>query len=164
MYALPFHQNIAVRGWQVSGILTLQSGNPFTVSVPGANPIGGGTGVLRANLVGDPTVATPGPNLWFNPAAFAAPASGQPGTSGRNTLIGPGFKNVDFSLSRSFHVTERFGVQFRAEAFDLFNNVNFGQPISSIGSSLSGHILSTRFGPGDSGSSRQLQFGVKVSF
>ncbi|MGH9540329.1 MAG: carboxypeptidase regulatory-like domain-containing protein [Terriglobales bacterium] len=166
VYSLPFAQNRFVKDWQVAGVVTLQSGNPFTVFVPGFNPTTGTSGLTRANLVADPTLSDPTVNAWFNTAAFANPgaAAGALGDEGRNTLFGPGFTNVDFSLARKFPVGERVTIELRADAFDLFNHANFGQPSATLGSATFGEIRGTRFAPGDSGSSRQIQLGLKVTF
>lgn len=88
------------------------------------------------------------------------------GNFGRNVLIGPGFKNVDASITKKTRITERLSVEFRAEAFDLLNHPNFGQPgrFAQGGSSTFGVIGSTRFPNGDFGSSRQLQLALKLIF
>ncbi len=81
-------------------------------------------------------------------------------------VIGPGFSNTDFSLIKRTRITERLNLQFRAEFFDIFNNTNFGQPglIAAVGSTAFGVVTNTRFGTGDSGSSRQIQFAMKLTF
>jgi len=163
VYSVPYHQ-VLLKDWQISSILVLQSGNPFTVRVPGGNPVGGVAGTLRPNMNGDSKLSNPTPNLYFNPAVFSLPAKGAIGSEGRNALYGPGFNNLDFSIARNFNILERATLQFRAEFFDALNLTNFGQPIATFGSPLLGQILSTRFAPGDSGSSRQIQFGLKISF
>jgi hypothetical protein len=88
------------------------------------------------------------------------------GNFGRNTIIGPGFNNVDFSLTKRTKITERFTHEMRFEAFDVLNHPNFGQPgrTAQTGSGTFGLITSTRFPPGDSGSARQLQFAMKLIF
>jgi hypothetical protein len=104
------------------------------------------------------------------------------GNEGRNSIIGPGFNNVDFSLIKKTKINERFSHEMRFEAFDLLNHPNFGQPgrgaqlvatnpalaVSAtnplIPVSTFGVISSTRFATGDSGSSRQLQFAMKLIF
>ena len=85
---------------------------------------------------------------------------------GRNVVIGPGFTNTDFSVLKTTKLTESLRVQFRAEFFDLFNHANFGQPgrVAQVGSTTFGVISSTRFATGDSGSSRQVQFALKLIF
>jgi hypothetical protein len=84
------------------------------------------------------------------------------GSLGRNVVIGPGFKNTDFSVIKNTRLGERMRVQFRAEIFDLFNHANFGQPGNMVGSPAFGRITNTRFPTGESGSSRQVQFALKL--
>lgn len=167
-YDLPFKGNRLLEGWGISGVTTFQSGNPLTIIVSGAGPTGYAT--RRANLVGDPTIANPDPAMWFNAAAFCAPGTtGRTGPTvfgnvGRNTLVGPGFSNFDFSILKKTKVTENTKIEFRTEIFDLFNHPNFGQPGRVVAANNFGKILSTRFSPGDSGSARQIQFAVKYIF
>jgi len=87
-----------------------------------------------------------------------------PGDLGRNALVGPGFLNTDFSVTKNTKITERFNLQFRTEFFDLFNHPNFGNPVLTATSSSFGRILSTRFPTGDFGSSRQIQLALKLTF
>jgi hypothetical protein len=87
----------------------------------------------------------------------------------RNTLVGPGFEDVDFSLTKTTKITERFSHEIRLEAFDLFNHPNFGNPASltalPVGPTSSfGVIKATRNPTGDAGSSRQLQIAMKLIF
>jgi outer membrane receptor protein involved in Fe transport len=129
------------------------------------------------NLVCDPR---PG---GFCPAgaAFALPVSFVGGRTvyhfgdlGRNVIIGPRFNNTDFSILKNFKLTETARVQFRAEFFDVFNHANFGQPgrVAQLNRNANGTfntgtfgvISSTRFSTGDSGSSRQVQFALKLLF
>jgi hypothetical protein len=111
---------------------------------------------------------------WFNAASctegaitpgcvFVTPTD-HFGDLGRNSIIGPGFENLDFSIVKNTKITERITHQFRVEAFDLFNHPNFGQPGRVLGSGTFGQIVNTRFPTGDSGSSRQIQFAMKLMF
>jgi len=92
------------------------------------------------------------------------PGSCHPGRLGRDAIVGPGFLNTDFSVTKDTKITERFGLQFRAEMFDIFNHPNFGNPVLTVTSSSFGQIQSTRFPTGDFGSSRQIQFALKLIF
>jgi hypothetical protein len=85
---------------------------------------------------------------------------------GRNVVIGPSFNNTDFSIIKRTKIGEGKTVEFRAEFFDIFNHANFGQPgrVAQVGSTSFGVISNTRFGTGDSGSSRQVQFALKFKF
>jgi len=88
------------------------------------------------------------------------------GSFGRNTIIGPGFNNTDFSIIKRTKIGEEKILEFRWEVFDIFNHANFGQPgrTAQIGSTTFGVITNTRFATGDSGSSRQMQFALKFKF
>jgi hypothetical protein len=126
-------------GWQLNGILTLRSGAPFHVNFfDDFN----GTGEFfpRPDLVGDPYAGTSTPDNFLNLSAFKVPCtldvSGSciPGTQhfgslGRNSLIGPGYSNFDFSVFKTTRLTERVNLQFRAEIFNLFNHPNFSSPL-----------------------------------
>ena len=83
---------------------------------------------------------------------------------GRNTIIGPGFVNLDFSVTKDTKITERFNLEFRAETFDLLNHPNFGDPVLTATSASFGIIGATRFPTGDFGSSRQIQFSLLLKF
>jgi hypothetical protein len=82
----------------------------------------------------------------------------------RNAFTGPRFFNTDFSILKNTKLTERFTLQFRADFFDIFNEANFGNPVLNVQSGSFGDITATRFPTGDSGSSRQLQFALKLLF
>jgi hypothetical protein len=105
------------------------------------------------------TPATPGKNNYP-----IVPGSCHPGTAGRNAIVGPDFMNTDFSVTKNTRITERFNLQFRTEMFDVFNHPNFGNPVLTATSSSFGRITSTRFPTGDFGSSRQIQFALKLQF
>jgi hypothetical protein len=151
-------------GWQTNGVVTLQTGRPFTVAVlrdidisnTGRSNLGFGAND-RPNVVADPRLSNPTPDRWFNTAAFAFPAFGTFGNAGRNTLDGPGFQNFNASLVKNTALTESLKLQLRAEAFNLFNHPNFNLPDNFLGSPTFGRILSAQ-------SPRHLQFGVKLLF
>ena len=105
----------------------------------------------------------PSPQQWLNPAAFVRQNLGF-GNAGRNILTAPGFQDIDFAISKNTAIKERFGLQFRAEAFNLLNHPNFGQPVNSFTAATFGQITATRTTRGDLGSSRQLQLGMKLIF
>jgi hypothetical protein len=121
-------------------------------------------------------VATTGsPSQWFanksvfvSPCTPAVPPSKLPtchlGNLGRDSIIGPDFLNTDFSITKDTRIIERFNLQFRSEFFDIFNHPNFGNPVLNVTSASFGEILSTRFPTGDFGSSRQVQFSLKLMF
>jgi hypothetical protein len=84
------------------------------------------------------------------------------GNLGRNVVIGPRFNNTDLSVTKNMIFGERTRIQFRTELFDLFNHANFGQPGNIVGSPNFGRVTSTRFPTGEFGSSRQIQFAIKL--
>jgi hypothetical protein len=125
-----------------------------------------------------PAAACTSTSVFAIPDSATLGPDGKPlfhfGNTGRNSIIGPGFNNVDFSLIKRTKINERFSNELRFEAFDLFNHPNFGQPnrtavLATVGGQLVtnpsfGQITNTRFGIGDSGSARQLQFAMKLVF
>jgi Carboxypeptidase regulatory-like domain/TonB dependent receptor len=162
VYDLPFKGNRFVSGWSIAPIVSAQSGNPFNVIVSSTSITGIATVrpfvTTAVNVVGSA-------GGWFaNKGAFTAPPPNSFGNVGRNAFVGPGFQDVDLALIKNTKVTERFNVQLRADAFDLLNHPNLGQPGGTVGTSSFGIISSTRFPTGDSGSSRQLQFALKAQF
>jgi len=87
-----------------------------------------------------------------------------PGSLGRDAIIGPNFLNTDFSVTKNTKITEKLNLQFRSEMFDVFNHPNFGNPVLTTTSGSFGTIQATRFPTGDFGSSRQIQFALKLLF
>ncbi len=151
-----------MNGWELSSILTLQSGAPFTVTCTS-----GSSTYNRADLTGtSPDVSGDTESKlggYFNTAAFKTTCANVApyGTSPRNFLRGPGQKNVDFGIVKFIPVTERQKVEFRTEFFNAFNFVNFANPISTFTTGapgLLGQIVSTSTGP------RVIQFALKYSF
>jgi len=183
LYSLPFGRgarfasglgrwgNAVVGGWSLGGILTVQSGFPFTPQLS-YNPSNNGDARNPVRPFLDPTFTDPvvlgKPGQWFNPAAFIAPpsASGFYGNVGRDTYIGPGLATWDFSVLKDFTFRESFGLQFRAEIFNLLDRANFNTPnlivftpptaAGNKPSGTAGAITST------SATSRQVQFGLKL--
>ena len=92
---------------------------------------------------------------WFNAAAFTAAPQFTIGTSSRNPIRGPGLQNADVMIGKTFRLTERIHLEFRAEAFNILNHPNFTQPVNNITASTFGQILATRTARGDLGSSRR---------
>jgi hypothetical protein len=113
----------------------------------------------------------------INPASLSAPPSGQQGNLGRNELRGFGAWQIDFAMHRQFHLTEAFGLQFRAELFNIFNHPNFGNPVNVLTSPLFGvstQMLATSLGSGGTGGGlnplyqiggpRSIQLALKLQF
>jgi hypothetical protein len=176
VYELPFRGNRLKEGWEFALIETLQSGNPLNLHI--SNTSFAGLAVLRPDLVGLPVIGyAPATNgsasvvtYIQNPSVFVAQGT-TPGTTlgfgnlGRNAIIGPGFGNLDFALIKNTHITERFNLQIKIDAFDLLNQANFTNPVLTVGSSTFGLITGgTRFPAGDGGTSRQLQLSMRLSF
>ena len=119
--------NLIVGGWQVNGIVTFQRGFPYTLVGSDLGGVLDTQGTNRANLVGDvnPSGFDPTIAKWFNTAAFAQPAQGYFGSSGRGILRGPGINNWDIGVFKNFYVSERLSVQFRWESFNTFNHTQW---------------------------------------
>ena len=96
---------------------------------------------------------------------FSTPCLGCVGNLGRNTFVGPGYLNLDTSLFKNFRLSDRFRLQFRAEAFNILNHTNFQLGVVNVGSSGNNRLNSPEFGKaGGTFSPRNLQFGLKLSF
>jgi hypothetical protein len=146
----------ALGGFQVSGILTLQTGNPLTASYSG-NISNTYNSADRPNAIGDPNDGPQTVTQWFNTAAFAKPAANSFGNEGRNVIQCPGLRNLDFTLARSFQLGERLTIRFRAELFNSLNHPNFNFPNATADSSSFGAIPSAL-------DPRQVQLALKAIF
>jgi hypothetical protein len=148
--------------WTVSGIVTLQSGTPLTISSGQDRNFDGLTND-RADIVGDPHLDSGRPRdelieQWFDVAAFAQPAIGLDGTAARSILDGPGYRNVDLGIFRDVRVFGRTVLQFRLEATNVFNIVNLQNPGVSLNAPATfGKIRTAR-------DMRRIQLGARVSF
>ncbi len=147
-------------GWQVNGILQVQSGSPVWVTEP--VDVALRFTANAPNRLCDPNKDAPHTvNKWFNTECFQRLSLPQDarkiGNSGRNTVNGPGFAQTDLSLFKNIRINGNHTVQLRIEAFNLFNQVRFGLPVGSIGSPLFGVITTA-------GDGRIIQLGVKYSF
>ncbi|MBI2685913.1 MAG: TonB-dependent receptor [Acidobacteria bacterium] len=152
-------------GWTVAPIVNLQSGNPFSPIINAADARGSLLAFNRpfVNLGVPLYTPNPDPSGFVNRAAFTQQATGF-GNAGRNILTAPGFQDIDFSVAKNTRIRESVSVQFRAEAFNLFNHPNFGQPVNNLLAANFGQITATRTTRGDLGSSRQIQLGIKLLF
>ncbi|MEW5978321.1 MAG: TonB-dependent receptor [Acidobacteriota bacterium] len=171
VYTLPFGRgqtffsnaqglaNSLLTGWEVNGITTVRTGQPIGVGIPRDIPNVGSRGfVVRPNLLRDPKLAEPRPERWFDTSAFAEPPRYSFGNAGRNILLGPGTYDWTFGLFKNFDGFERqHRIQFRVEAFNLMNRINFANPDTSFDSPTFGQILA-------SSPARQIQFGLKYLF
>jgi hypothetical protein len=159
-------------GWQINGIFTAYTGNPFTVSAS-ATSVNAPGNTQTADQVKS-TVEYPkrvGPNLsWFDPLAFRAVNEVRFGGTGLNILRGPGLVSVDCNVFRSFRIHERYALQFRAEAFNVTNTPHFNNPAANASSmtlnadgsvrSLGGFTVIS----GARDDARQLRFAFRFSF
>jgi hypothetical protein len=148
-----------MEGWEINGITTARTGQPINVMIPRDIPNIGSRGyVVRPNLVADPRLPDPSAAAWFNTAAFEEPQPYHFGSAGRNIVIGPGIYNWTFGLFKNIDFNEKQNrIQFRIEAFNLFNKVNLSNPDTSFDSATFGQILAAA-------PARQVQFGVKYLF
>ncbi|OGS04385.1 MAG: hypothetical protein A3G41_06970 [Elusimicrobia bacterium RIFCSPLOWO2_12_FULL_59_9] len=173
---LPFRGNRVVEGWKLASIVTASTGVPFTVST-GFDLSGLGAGV-RPDYVQGCKVHVGTVNQWYNPECFTVYPPGTLGNTGRDTIIGPGLAQVDFTVMKDTTIRESLGMQFRAEFFNLFNRSQFGLPVASL--FTAGAVgACTASGAGcarrraDAGqitrlagntAGRQIQFGLKFVF
>ncbi|MBV9264690.1 MAG: TonB-dependent receptor [Acidobacteriaceae bacterium] len=169
IYDLPWKGNRLIDGWEISLIEQIQSGNPINFHTTSTSFTGAQTlrPIVTAPVVSGYSPATNGSPTFVtylqDPKVFLNQQNAF-GNLGRNVIIGPGFSNLDVALTKNTKIAEALTLQFRADAFDLLNQANFGQPGSTVGTSTFGLISGTRFPPGDSGSSRQLQLSMRLTF
>jgi len=183
VWDVPFFKNGGLTkkvlgGWQYSGITSFNTGSPFSVTYSDisdnagvANGVGSAS---RPDLVGNPNSSfTQNPQSglgpqWYNPAAFAAPRGLTFGDAGRNILRNPSRLNFDMALFKHFVITERMGLEFRAEAFNVFNHTEWGNLGGDSGSA--GGSGDTSFPAGDflyiasAHNPRILQLALKFLF
>jgi hypothetical protein len=150
-------------GWQLNGITTFQSGSRLTID-QGCDRLNSDVFDSHPDLLGNPNNGPKTPSEWFNTSVFHTYCPGPSGpfnygTSGRNPVVGPGINTWDFAIYRTFPIKgESKRLEFRAEAFNLFNHPIFGQPGSTAGTSSFGEIGSTAL------DNREIQFGMKLYF
>jgi hypothetical protein len=159
LYELPFRGNQLVEGWQFAAIVQSQSGNPVNI-VTTNSTVNGVAGTLRPDVNG-PVNILDRVDAWFDTSVFTPAA--RLGDLGRNVVIGPTFNNTDFSVIKNTKFGDALRLQFRTEFFDIFNHANLGQPGNVVGSPAFGRITNTRFPTGESGSSRQIQFALRLT-
>jgi outer membrane receptor protein involved in Fe transport len=179
-YALHGIADQIAGGWRVSSIFQWHGGVPFTPVIQNsvAQGVDGGLdsffgayagASLYPEVIGDPKVSNPALNHWFNPAAYANPAPGTFGNSGRNTLIGPGFFNADFSIGKSFRLPyEGMKLEIRADMYNVFNHINYANPDADVGYSngvLADTTAGVITGPAGYNSNRRIiQLGGHFTF
>ena len=173
-YELPFgrgkhygaNMNRIVQGiagnWQMNGILSLRTGVPYTLSASGCQVVSDGAHCSPDIITGGFNDAPTGgrtPSEWFNTANFTTPAPLSQGNVGLQTNYGPPTRTMDFSLFKSFALTERFALQFRAETTNIGNTPQYNVPDSSLQDANFGRITSTQ-----AGSERHIQFQLRLQF
>jgi hypothetical protein len=147
-----------VSGWQIAGLVRVQAGDAVAITQATNNNSSLGFAVQRPNRIGDPnqfdgrSVAR-----YFNTAAFTAAPQFAIGTSSRNPVRGPGLQNADLMIGKTFRITERVNLEFRAEAFNVSNTPPLNDPNGSFGSAAFGSITSA-------GNPRDFEFVAKVRF
>ncbi len=157
---LPGPINAVVAGWQVSGVITAQSGSPFSVLMSCADVNAEGNN-CRPDRIASGAVPAGEQSIaeWFNTQAFVIPPAPAYGNAGRNILFGPAMQNFDLGVARSFRWddNEARRLQIRAEFFNALNHTNLGLPVSSIDSPSFGSIVTAA--PG-----REIQLGARLEF
>lgn len=156
-------------GWQLAGIASARTGLPVNVTIS-----------RKASALPDQINKNQRPNRvsgvplypshqttqhWLNPAAFSTPANGAWGNLGRNAVRAPGIWQIDPAVSKRFTVTERLGLIFRAEAFNVLNRAQYGDPSATFGTSSFGEITqSFSTNATGTGTPRELQFSLKLEY
>jgi outer membrane receptor protein involved in Fe transport len=167
-YALPFGNSyngiraVLAKGWQVNGILVLNTGLPFSATNI-ANRTGdrpGTSGTDRPNQIANPNLSTKTVLKWFNTSAFVGQLGGTSGNERRDQISGPGLERTDLSLFKTFPIYERVAMEFRAEAFNVMNTAQFAFPNASFGNAAFGTITATN----NAYNPRTVQFAVRFKF
>ncbi len=176
MYELPFGaskglltvtdwRRYLVEGWSISGVSTVASGEPLALR-PQFNNSGGVLDALNVNVVPDvnPQVSNPGPEHWFNPAAFSQPLDFTIGNASRThpSLRGPGNQNHDLSITKRIALSPEQSMELSAVGLNFVNHANWNEPDTMIGPASApnvnaGRIIGSRGG-------RVLQLGLRFSF
>ncbi len=160
--------------WQATSTLVARTGFPINVLISrkaGAVPDGNTTD-QRPDLVPGVSLTPPGGSSigeWINPAAFAPPATGTFGDAPRDLFRGPDAWQIDMGLAKKIPVNERVGMQFRTEFFNIFNHPQYGLPqatsfATGFGSIINGVNTNTPVSPVGTGSPREIQFALRVTF
>jgi hypothetical protein len=148
-----------VNDWTLTGVLSLQSGLPIAIAQTTNNNAFAGFGTERPNLIGDPTLPVDERSVgrWFNTSAFATAPQFAIGTSSRNPVRGPGYRNVDVAIMRRLPLPAGKAFELRAEIFNLTNTPPLGAPNTTLGSAAFGTITTA-------GDPRVVQLALKFIF
>jgi hypothetical protein len=149
-------------GWELGGILTSQSGAPFTINLGPSNDAANiglvnGNNIERPNIAGNPNAGPKTTQQWFDTSVFSVPTPYSFGNTPRNSVVGPGFVDLDASLQKVWALKDSMKLQLRADAYNLVNRPNFNLPGRIFGASNFGAISSAS-------DPRQMQFAVKLIF
>jgi hypothetical protein len=145
-------------GWEYSGLLHIRSGTRFDVTSGDSTSLNNGQ-TNRPDRVGSGQLSHPSVQQWFDTTAFVVHSTPMTyGNSGANPLHADGQQQLDSSLAKTFHLTERHQLQFRVDLFNTFNHPNFAAPDANVGDAAEGQITST------SVDNRRLQFALRYSF
>jgi Carboxypeptidase regulatory-like domain/TonB-dependent Receptor Plug Domain len=148
----------ALGGWEYNALLHIRSGTRFDVVTNDSTTLNNGQ-TNRADRVGNGTLSNPTVSKWFDTTAFIVHSTPETyGNSGINPLHTDGEQQLDSSLSKTFHITERQALEFRVDAFNTFNHPNFGAPDNTVGDSAEGQVTSTVV------DNRRLQGALRYSF
>ncbi len=148
-------------GWQLNSVVTFHTGQPFTLRANGCQGVFNGCSpdaVLGENPNAAPSIGR-NPGEWFNTSNVTAPTALTEGSLGLQTNTGPPTRSVDLSLFKSFALTERFALQFRAESFNLGNTPQFNVPDYTLGDANFGKVTGTAVG-----SERHVQLSLRLQF
>jgi hypothetical protein len=158
-YNLPIGKGTILGGWELAGVIQLQSGIPLAVTQATNFNAFAGFGTQRPNLVSDPNLPSPERTTarFFNTSAFSIAPQFTIGNSSRNPVRGPQYRNADIALIKRTYFGEYCNLEFRAEAFNVTNTPPLGTPATVAGAAGFGSITSA-------GDPRVLQFGLKINF
>jgi hypothetical protein len=163
-WQIPFAKNRVFGGWELSTMLSMQTGSYFTITVPNARQRLGATGIGNwwPDRVRDPRLSEPLADRWFDTTAFVLPQNADGtwrlGNAGRSILATDDLFNLDFGLHKTFALTESLRLELRWEAFNVTNTPTLGEPDSNIQSPDFGKVRSTFSLP------RQMQFALRLEF
>jgi len=169
-YPLPLGHSLLLRNWTISGVGSIRSGLPLTVTVTRktTDMPDGNNASQRPNLVpGVSLIPAGGQTItnWINPAAFSIPAKGTWGNAGRALVRAPGLFQIDTAIARTVKLTETKSVSLRMEAFNALNHTELGSPTVNLSSPSFGQILSvSNTTPIGTGSARSIQFAARFTF
>jgi hypothetical protein len=136
-------QDALIGGWQMAGIVRLQSGSPLALTQATNLNAFAGFGIQRPNrTAADPELSSDerSTSRWFNTAAFSQAPQFTLGNASRNPIVGPGYRTLDVMLGKTFSLSERFRLEFRAEAFNVTNTPPLTAPNTSFGTAAFGTI------------------------